>query len=76
MTNKHIELVKKWQAGEILSAEEMRANAADAADAEAADGAGERAVCAANAAWLADHEADSESVDYWIKKYEEITNEK
>ena len=79
MTNKYIEVVKKWLEGEIFSAEEMRANAADAtedaAKAGAAYGDDYEAVYAANAAWLADHDADSESVDYWIKRYEEIAND-
>ena len=70
MANKYIEVVKKWLEGEIFSAEEMRANAADAA------GAADEAVYAANAAWLADHDADSESVDYWVKRYEEVANDK
>ena len=32
MTNEYIEMVKAWQAGEAISSEELRANAADAAD--------------------------------------------
>ena len=75
MANKYIEVVKRWQAGEILSVEEIRANAVDA-DAYASWASNAAANAAANAAWLADHEADSESVDYWIKKYEELTNDK
>lgn len=71
MTNKHIELVKKYlEDPESVSREGLRANAkaaaaaaraADAADAaRAADGA---ADWAAGAAWDA---------AYWVKKYEEL----
>ncbi len=60
--NKHIELVKRWQAGEYFSAEALRANA------NAAEAAYSAAVNAAEAAAWA--------VEHWVKRYEELTNDK
>ena len=86
--NKHIELVKKWQ-GEEVSVEALQANA-DAAWAAWADAdddayAAEPAYVAARAARAAaaraaayDAYADywADNVDYWVKRYEELTNGK
>ena len=77
--NSHIELVKRWLAGEDVSNEELRANsiAADAADARA-DAAADvawaaaRAAHAAHAADAADARADGEDAAHWIKRYEEL----
>ena len=52
--NKHIELAKRWLAGEEVSAEALQANAA--------------------AAYAAAY--DARAADYWIKRYEELTNGK
>ena len=88
MTNKYIELVKRWQAGEVFSEEALRVNAdaacaahavynaraadaadaaADAADAAKATAYAADAACAADTAYAAD-------ADYWVKRYEELTN--
>ena len=74
--NSHIELVKRWLAGEDVSNEELRANsiAADAADARA-DAAADvawAAARAAHAADAADARADGEDAAHWIKRYEEL----
>ena len=83
MKNEYIELVKKWQAGEYFSDEELRANA-DAAyaayadvdvDADADSYAAADAADAARAASDAAR-ADAYGADYWVKRYEEETNEK
>mgnify|MGYP003674319262 CR=1 FL=1 len=86
MKNKHIELVKKWQAGEVFSIEALRANAEAAeAAAEAADDwafvvrhdhsnrVAHAAKDDAHALWAAYDDAEA---DYWVKRYEELTNEK
>ena len=72
MANKYIEVVKRWQAGEIFSVEEMRANAVDA---DAANRAAGYAAWAANAAASAANGA-AVLAAYWIKKYEELTHER
>jgi len=81
--NKHIEVVKRWQAGEEVSVEALKANA-DAAwavyNAEAAYVATE-AEAAAEAAYVAAARAEdgayaADKVDYWVKRYEELTDEK
>ena len=81
MKNEYIEVVKRWLAGEEVSVEELRANAeaaADAADAaRAADAAAYAAEYAAEVAYVAAAHAarDADNVDYWVKRYEELTNE-
>ena len=67
--NKHISLVKRYLAGEDVTAEELRANSVDArADARAA------AAAAADAAarWVV---AAAEAAARWVKKYEELIDE-
>ena len=94
MTNEYIEVVKKWQAGEEVSGEQLRANA-DAAwkvyvDAEAAAEAADdwafvvrhdhsnrvahAAKDDAHALWAAYD--DAAVADKWVKRYEELTNDK
>ena len=79
--NSHIELVKRYLAGEAVTTEELRANsvAADAADVKAsaaADvaGAAARAAHAADnaaaAAYAADARADARDAAYYVKLYE------
>ena len=90
MANRNIKLVKQWLAdNDSVSSEELKANASRAADyaadyasrADAADYASRAADYAARAA------ADAASYDavyyeaeaaaaYWVKQYEEMTNEK
>ena len=72
MTNEHIEVVKRWIAGEEVSVEVLKANA-DAAWVPVACGveANAAAYVAADAAAKA---ADADAV-YWVKRYEELTNE-
>ena len=97
MKNEYIEVVKRWLAGEVFSAEALRANtdtardtsraAADAADAaaaavaaaDAADAAAYAAYAAAAAVDAAVDAADAaanDAADYWVKRYEELTNDK
>jgi len=80
--NKHIELVKKWQAGEAISLKELGANAEAAYRAADAAVRAARAADAATAACAADS-ADPEAygalllvdrVDYFVKQYEGLTN--
>ena len=61
MTNEHIELVKKWLEGECFSAKVLEANCAAARDTSRA----------AHAAYVA-----ADKADYWVKQYEELTNDK
>ena len=81
--NSHIELVKRWLAGEDVSNEELRANSvaavsraysADAADAadHAAAGA---AHAAAHATWSNSRTnlGDKKAATRWVKKYEDLT---
>ena len=72
--NEHIELVKRYLAGEDVTSKELRANstAAYASDADIAN-----AVYAAAAAARAAEAADvaAASAAHWVKKYEERTNE-
>jgi hypothetical protein len=76
MKNEYIEVVKRWLAGEVVSVEALQANA-DAAwaayNAEAAYVATE-AEAAAEAAYVA--AARAAAAAYWVKRYEELTNEK
>ena len=91
MKNEHIELVKKWLADkDSVSQGELRANAeaarayaaydaarayaaydADAVDADYASDADWVAYAASDAA-----SADAYGADYWVKRYEELTNDK
>ena len=76
MTNKHIELVKKWLAdNDSVTQAELEANsyAADAASAAAAYDA----YVAASAATAAAADAAKAATDaaYWVKIYEELTYE-
>ena len=67
--NEHIELVKRWRAGEVFSGEQLKANA------EAAYAA--YAAVAAHALWAASDAAHAAAyADYWVKRYEELTNDK
>ena len=78
--NEHIELVKRYLAGEVVSVEALKANA-DAAKAYAAyakasaDYAAHAAYAAyadaADATYAAADAADAAA--YWVKRYEEIT---
>ena len=87
MPNKHIALVKKWLANKSsVSYEELRANvsasaassdyasASYASYAAATSAARSDAYAAAHAAAYA--YADASAADYWVKRYEELTNEK
>jgi len=74
MANKYIEVVKRWRAGEEVSVEALQANA-NAANASAAYAAAYAA--AAEAAYAALYAADATyAADYWVKRYEELTNDK
>jgi hypothetical protein len=80
MTNEYIEVVKRWQAGDVVSVEALKANAARARDAEAALWDEENLTHAAAAAYAAYRAAvaaahGAASVAYWIERYEELTNE-
>ena len=85
MTNKYIEVVKRWQAGEEVSQTELEDNAAAAW--AASDANADSAAEVASAAWVvaraaeAAHVAaaravDSADVEQMVKRYEELTNEK
>ena len=90
MTNEYIEVVKRWRAGEAISLEELRANSVDAranarAAADAVDAAYAAAAAAAYAAYAADAvdaaydaaaDEDHYGAGYWVKRYEELTNDK
>ena len=90
MTNKYIEVVKRWQAGEVFSDEELRANAeaagvesAAACDAaESASEAAEAARAVFDAAWFAARAAEAAvaeeaaAVKHWVNEYEELTDVK
>ena len=79
MDNEHVELVKKWLDNpESVSKEDLEANARDAAD---ACNVAYAAVCSAAAYAQAksdkrDYVADDSDAAYWVKKYEELNNEK
>ena len=66
--NKHIELVKRWLAGEVVSVEALKANAV------AADVAADVAAAANAAAAAAAYAAAAEAAAYWVKQYEELVN--
>ena len=74
MNNKHIELVKRWLAGEVFTVEALNANA-DAADAAlaAANAAAYAANVAYNAAANAANAANAARAAHWVKRYEEVT---
>ena len=92
MKNEYIEVVKSWLAGEVVSVEALKANADRAAAAydAAADDAlyadddalyaalyAAYAAAAYAAAYAADDDdADAADADYWVKRYEELTNDK
>ena len=67
MDNKYIEVVKRWQAGEVFSVQELMANAEAAADAEDALWDDEDASHATAA-------AANDAADHWVKRYEELTD--
>jgi len=77
--NEHIEVVKKWLAdNDSVSKKELRANFSAASDAvhaaEAAQAAAKAVVEGADAAFLAaDAAARGASADYWVKRYEELS---
>tara|TARA_R110000751_G_scaffold146323_1_gene250296 strand:- start:245 stop:493 length:249 start_codon:yes stop_codon:yes gene_type:complete len=82
MTNEYIEVVKRWRAGEVFSVEALQANA-DAAIADAyIAGAAAHAADAARTAFHAARAATygytraAANADYWVKRYEELTNDK
>lgn len=79
MTNEYIAVVKKWLADKAsVSSEELRANA-DAAyvgyNTKRAADAAYAASAAAAALALYAARADARAADYWVKRYEELTNE-
>jgi len=91
MTNEYIEVVKRWQAGEYFSDEELRANVDAARDDayayayayaavafadHASRAAAHYAYQAAHYAYQAADAYASEGADKWIKRYEELTNER
>ena len=75
MSNEYIEVVKRWLADkDSVSHEELRANARAAyAAAAAAEADATAAARAADAADAADADG-ADNVDYWVKRYEELTN--
>ena len=81
MKNKHIALVKRWLAdNDSVSRAKLSENADAAWAARAAADAAYGAYTAADAAdaaarAAADADADADA-DYWVKRYEEITNDK
>tara|TARA_B110000483_G_scaffold202831_1_gene244719 strand:+ start:395 stop:628 length:234 start_codon:yes stop_codon:yes gene_type:complete len=76
--DKHIEVVKKWLAdNDSVSQTELEYNRVAAYRARAAAGrssahATDAVYQAAHAAYAAPYGA---SADYWVKRYEELTNE-
>ena len=71
MKNEYIEVVKKWQAGEEVSGEQLRANADSANDAAFRDiASATRFAAAAACAAVWD---DATEVSHWVKRYEEVT---
>ena len=65
--NKHIELVKKWLAGEDISVEVLWANS------EAADIVAAAALSAAAGADAGAMLISGGHATYWVKEYEELT---
>jgi len=84
MKNEYIELVKQWLADKTsVSFRELRdnteaASAARDADEYATRSAAAYASYAAYAAYdaAADDAGDAYGADYWVKQYEELTNDK
>ena len=91
MINKHVELVKRWLAGEAISAQALRENA-DAADAAAhlATDITRTAADAAQSNWWADEVATTllsaewsradaaewtDTVEVLMERYKELTGE-
>ena len=79
--NKHIELVKRYLAGEGVTTEELKANsiaaeAAAEAAAHAAEAADEAATHAAHAEAAATAAAAYAAADYCVKRYEELTGDR
>tara|TARA_R110002167_G_scaffold184597_1_gene385025 strand:+ start:478 stop:690 length:213 start_codon:yes stop_codon:yes gene_type:complete len=70
MTNEHIEVVKRWQAGEEVSQTELEDNA------EAAHALWAASDAAHAAAYAAAHASAASYADRLVKRYEELTNEK
>ena len=70
--NEHIELVKRYLAGEDVTSKELRANSAAA---HAAAYAAEAATHATHAAHAEAAAAAYAAADYCVKRYEELTNE-
>ena len=68
--NKHIELVKRWLADpKSVTVEEL--NAADAAEAAAWNAV----YAAAKSAWASEDAAAYATALYWVRRYEELTDE-
>tara|TARA_R110000803_G_scaffold2553_1_gene8698 strand:- start:184 stop:411 length:228 start_codon:yes stop_codon:yes gene_type:complete len=72
--NKHIELVKRYLAGEDVTTEELKANSIAAH--AAAEAAAEAATHAAHAEAAAHAAAAYAAADYCVKRYEELTSDK
>tara|TARA_B110000285_G_scaffold105453_1_gene120007 strand:- start:169 stop:393 length:225 start_codon:yes stop_codon:yes gene_type:complete len=73
MTNKHIELVKKWLAdNDSVSLEELDEND-NAASAAAADSVPAYAAYAAYVAANDPTAANAPDPSYWVERYEEMT---
>ena len=76
--NKHIELVKKWLADpDSVTQEELEDNRDAANSAYAATAYSASAVYAADSAYAANAAADARSADaeYWVERYEELTEQ-
>ena len=80
--NKHIELVKRFIAGEHISEKELEASYRCATDTAAyagaslADGAASLAIAQVAHADISASDADiANAATRWVKKYEELTNE-
>ena len=80
--DKHIEVGKKWLAdNDSVSKKELQANFSAASDcvtaAEAAQAAAKAVLEGADAVFLVAHAAafDPAQAAYWVKQYEELTNE-
>ena len=71
--NKHIELVKRYLAGEAISLKELRANSIAAA--AASEAAAEAAAHAVHAEAAVHAAAAYAAADYCVKRYEELTSE-
>ena len=77
--NKHIELVKRYLAGEDVTTKELRANsiAADAAVHAASAAAQATYATWANARTIArGNRGDKKAAAHWVKQYEELTGDR